>query len=90
MNAQNARPASLPRAIAISVVADPIGTERTVAFWSAVADLIFDNSREADHKVALLRRYARMVERTPHASLADLATRLADSWEEGRTGLRIA
>jgi len=90
MNAKTAQVSALPRAIAISVVADPIGTARTVAFWDAVADLIFDNRRETARKVAVLRRYARLVSRTPHRSLADLALRLAESWEEQNPGLRVA
>ena len=90
MNAKTAQAYALPRAIAFSVVADPIGTTRTVAFWDAVADLIFDNRRETVRKVAVLRRYARLVSRTPHRSLADLALRLAESWEEQNPGLRVA
>ncbi|MBM3259700.1 MAG: hypothetical protein FJY99_08140 [Candidatus Sericytochromatia bacterium] len=90
MNAKTAQVSALPRAIAISVMADPIGTARTVAFWDAVADLIFDNRRDTARKVAVLRRYARLVSRTPNRSLADLALRLAESWEEQSPGLRVA
>ena len=78
------------RTLTVTAVADPIGTERTIAFWDAVAKLIFDQERSIDHKARLLRRYARMVARTPWASLADLATRLADSYVEGHPGRRVA
>ena len=33
------------RTVTVTAVADPIGTERTTAFWDAVAKLIFDQDR---------------------------------------------
>ncbi|MEB3298407.1 MAG: hypothetical protein VKO21_02845 [Candidatus Sericytochromatia bacterium] len=81
---------TFPRTVSLSVMTDPAGTERTMAFWSSVADLLFDHGRTIPHKAAVLRRYARLVARTPYASLADLAVRLADSYEEGLPGLKVA